>query len=559
MSPRSSFAPRPSRTFASLVASLLGSLALSVTAGCGSRDAFWNAPPSGNNLLTWGFPDAVAMYDSGASRLAVVKPNADLTMQTTFVPLEGQLVSSAVTPVDGQGHQRLLMVTTPLDPSGAFDDGSVARLILLDPADPMKPTKVALSRALRGVSVDPLGAWAVLYATDGSGGGSVVNPNELILVPLQPGQTGGDIQVRAHTLRSFGGSPRRFTFTPTLQLPGGAIRLLAVETDKDVALVNLNPEFVNEADLTVQLTNGVDTRSVSPAGLVYTDGDPAANDDARLAIRLAGDSSIVVVQLSPAAGRTYGATINLVDVGGVPADAAFVRTDGGALALAALVPSTSSAVLVDPATSTRVDVALPAPFTSMSLVTSIVNGAPSDASTPDVALLWSPSVQSVSFWALGRAVGKPYRSLESVSLSSRITDVVDLPAPHQDRKLLVGLQQSFFLLDLTSRTVDPFLSGGRKMLRTGVSGLWAWAFAPGDPSFSRLDLATKHPDDFRLSLPIDAVYEVATQPSAAGTGATHAVLALHQRDNVSVTVLDADAQGASLGRQNVVPALFLAR
>jgi hypothetical protein len=42
--------------------------------------------------------------------------------------------------------------------------------------------------------------------------------------------------------------------------------------------------------------------------------------------------------------------VNLTDVGGVPSDIAFVRTDGG-LRLAALVPTRSAAVLVDPVTS----------------------------------------------------------------------------------------------------------------------------------------------------------------------------------------------------------------
>jgi hypothetical protein len=534
-------------------------LALVAALGCGERDAFWNSPPSSGKLKTWAFPDAVALFDEGANRIAVLKVKSDLTVAPTFVPVEGTLVASAVTPPDAQGLRRLLLVTEPGPGAATLADGSSARLTIVEPKATVAPIALPLSRPLRGLAIDPEGAWAVLHAEGTSGGGLVVNPNELILVKLDQEVP----EVRPHTLRSFGGKPQRFTFTPMLQLPGGPRRLLVVETEKDVALVNLKE--APEPDLTVQLTNGVDTRTLSPAGVVFTDGQAAVNDDARLAIRLKNDASVVLVQLVPSPGRDYGAAINVVDVGGVPDDVAFVHTDGGALALAALVSSRSAAVLVDPVTSVKVEVALPTPFTHLALVTSALAGggtgaapSPGDANEPDIALLWSPSAPSVSFWALGQAVGKPYRSLENVQLTDAINGLIDLPRPHLDRKLLAGRGQDFYLLDLTARTVDPFLSGtSGTTLRAGLSGQWAWAFLPSHDTLARLDLTTKHPDTVTLGRSIDDVFEIATDDAVAG--ASHALLALHAAGDLSATVLDADATGSAWGTRQVTTSLLLGR
>ena len=89
--------------------------------------------------------------------------------------------------------------------------------------------------------------------------------------------------------------------------------------------------------------------------------------------------------------------MNLTDVGGVPTDIAFVRTDGG-LRLAALVPTRSAAVLIDPVTSLTTEVALPARYQSLSLVTDVAGGG---AGAPvDVALLWNGggAMDGVAFW-----------------------------------------------------------------------------------------------------------------------------------------------------------------
>src|SRR5690606_4763405 len=130
-----------------------------------------------------------------------------------------------------------------------------------------------------------------------------------------------------------------------------------------------------------------DGTSATPAQVVAHDGDPEDSTHARLAIRLAGDSDVVIVQLSPpldGENKPFRATINIADVGGTPSSIDFVRTDGG-LRLAALVPSKRMAALVDPATTVVDEVNVEAAYTDISLVTDDVKDK---RDVSDVALLW---------------------------------------------------------------------------------------------------------------------------------------------------------------------------
>ena len=71
------------------------------------------------------------------------------------------------------------------------------------------------------------------------------------------------------------------------------------------------------------------------------------------------------------------------------------------------------------------DVDLGASFDRMSLVTDVV-GETADGS--DVALLWSTSGPNIAFVALGVTVGKPYKSVERLTLEHPISAVLDVPA-----------------------------------------------------------------------------------------------------------------------------------
>jgi hypothetical protein len=307
-------------------------LFLAGTAGCGGRNPLWEEEATG--LQVFGLQDAVAVSDRAADRVLLLTTDADQNLNIARVATQ----RGVRTVLPAPERSKLFVVSSgdgdARPPAGKSAQGAALEIVTRG-AD--TPTRYPLSEPLAGLALDPRGEWAVLYA-DNTSNALVRNPNELLLVDLT--QPASATNPHPHTLRSFGGLPRRFTFTDRLNLPGGARRLLVVETELDVAVLDLlHPEA---PEITIQLTSGQDTRQLHPAGVVVSDGEPTASDDARLAIRLENDNSVILAQLVAGDGRDFRPDLNLIDVGGTASDAAFVRTDGGALALAVLVPLTPS-------------------------------------------------------------------------------------------------------------------------------------------------------------------------------------------------------------------------
>jgi hypothetical protein len=429
-----------------------------------------------------------------------------------------------------------LFVVTDGDAGVAPPAGQVVQSPALEivTRDPATRASYPLSEALAGLALDPRGQWAVLFADDSSQS-LVRNPNELLLVDLtRPSAVGANANPVAHTLRSFGGKPQRFTFTDELELPGGPRRLLVVETEQDVALIDLlHP---SDPEITIQLTSGQDARQVHPASIAVTNGDAGPND-ARIAIRV-DDNSLVVATLAPATTRDFSPTLNLTDVGGVPSDVAWVRTDAGVLALAALVPARGKAVVIDPTTGLTVDVTLPAAYRRLSLVTA----ASSSATSPvDVALLWNATSGGVSFWELGRVAGQPYRSVEVVGSTSAVTSVQDVSGLHPELKILGTSAASFFLLDLKSRTSSPFVTSTNNVtILPSAIGDRAWAFVAGSNQLAAVDLQTLHPTDIPTERPITNLFEIAAADAPAGVSA-RSLVALHQTGTWGASIYDATA------------------
>jgi hypothetical protein len=488
---------------------------------------------------TFGLKDAVAVSDPESDRVLLLTTDGDRHLTVTPVSTQRGVRNVKVAP-----NRSKLFVVSEGDGDGRPPPGRIAQTPALEivTRGAATTTLYPLSEPLTGLALDPRGEWAVLYAENTSDV-LVRNPNELLLVNL--GLPSSDVNPHPHTLRSFGGQPRRFTFTDELQLPGGPRRLLIVETELDVAVLDLlHPD---DPEITIQLTSGQDARQLHPAGVAVSDGNVAANDDAFVAIRLDNDPTVVLARLVPGAGRDFRPELNLTDVGGVPSDAAFVRTDGGALALAVLVPSRSKAVLVEPLTSVTVDVPLPAPYRRLSLITD-PSGAPGGggASGVDVALLWDggPGGNSgVAFWELGRTAGQPYRSVETVGITTGVTSVLDMDGNHRELKILGTSAATFFLLNLKNRTSAPFLTAS-----TGVSitpsalGDRAWAFLRDTSQLSAIDLQTLHPRSMRIDRAISSIFEIVAADGGPPDGARSLVV-WHQVGNMGATVYDAQASG----------------
>lgn len=505
----------------------------SVAAACGSRADVWDDPVRTPQVV--GLVDKVALVDDGAHRVLLVGADAALDATRLSVPV-GHSVVAARASAD---KTRLFVLSAGDNPRRSSDDDR-PRLTVIEPSG---ARSFPLESPHSGIELDPLGRFVAVFAgsSAASGGSFVENPNEIVLIDLQApaGQSG----IVPRTLRSFGGRPQRITFTKPLGLAAGQRRLLVVETEQDVALIDLDKLYEQPArpEITVRLNSGSSTTALRPAGLVVDDGDPTKNDDARIGVRLENDSSVVTLTLGPAkkgAPNDFQPEINLTDVGGQASDLAFVDTDAGRR-LAALVPSRAAAVLVDPQTSVTTDVTLAAAYSRLALVTDVVGGAGAD-----VALLYGGSGQSgVAFWSLGRASGQPYRSVEVVPIQGSVERVLDVPAPNQALKVLQTSGGSgFFVLDLVGRTAAPLSTATAPSMLVSDDGLRLWAYASGGRDVARISLDNLHPAPVSLDRLIGSAFEITR------VGGGHALAAVDVRGSAAITFVDAEVPDPATAR-----------
>ena len=230
--------------------------------------------------------------------------------------------------------------------------------------------------------------------------------------------------------------------------------------------------------------------------------------------------------------------MNLADVGGVPGDIVFVRSEVG-LRLAAIVPATKTAVLVDLDTSITTKVDLPEPYSRISLITNAVGGTGGDT----VLLYGTGGSRGVAFWSLGRATGRPYRSVEVVSLATSIASVLDVPPPRPELKVLQGSgTNAFYVLNLATRTASPLTTLGTAALVISRDGRRMWAYERGRSSLAQVSLADLHPLPLPLDRPIDALFDVARADGG------RSLVTLDGRGAGGATVLDALAPDTAASR-----------
>ena len=518
--------------------SLMLTLALGVV-GCGGRPATWSTPV--NNGQAFGLSNAVVLVDPPANRVVALGVDGEGTLTRTPLPTGHAVVATAVGPKGGKlfvlsgGHRGGLGDSQPDEaPRLTIVDGTTT------PATSRDIQLDLLSDPLDGLAIDPTEHWAVVYAASGTGTAFVTNPNELVIVDLSDAAAQPPKRVVLH---SFGGHPEKLIFAPALSLPGGTGHLLVVQSDQDLSLQSLDDP--SKPDITVRLADATAVTRPHPAEVVFDDGDPAKSDDARIGIRFDAQTSVMMLQLQPATGPNgFAPTINVTDVGGVPSALAFVSTDGG-LRLSALIPARSSAVLVDPATTTTSVVALPAGYQSLSLVTTPVEAAAgATAPGPDVALLWNgtSSLAGVAFWELGRAAGLPFRSIETVGINGVVSAVADVPGKNDALKVLStsvtngGAGGAFFVLDLGARTATPLLTqSGNATLSVSPTGERVWAFQPGGVDLAATDLPAGTVHSLQVDSPARALFEITR------TDGKHALVVLHEMGGLGATIFDADA------------------
>jgi hypothetical protein len=539
----------------SLAAALTVLASLAALPSCGSRSPYWDTSVD-TSQTPYGLARGIAIVDDANHQLVAVTSAADHTLQSHRLPI-GHHFASATPTADGESLLLLSSGDWPL--VNASDDPPSLTMLTIDGTFTASTKRFAMSEPLGTLAVDPYLEYAVAYQGSTTNPSFATNPNQLIIFDLT--KPPGGSNPKSRTLQSFGGSPQRLTFSPSLMLPADAAsagvtatsrRLLIVETTIDVAIVDLTNAFADDPppDITIPLGNGTGANMLSPAA-VTIDPNP---DDGRIAFRTVQDHNVYTMQLVPAQPAAAGATaprndftpsINLTDVGGNPSDIAFVNTLEG-LRVAALVPATSQAVLVEPDTSVTTAVALAFPYSNLSLVTSIVNG-PAPPSSPDVAMLWQQAsngaggTAGVALWTLGDAVGQPYRSVDVLTVEDPISSVVDVPS--SNLKILTtpsGSAHALYVLDLASQTTSPIDTTTEPTLAlapydsTGADGGRFWAYASRGTDLAYIGLKTLNPIPLTTTAPIASVFDIAAEGGAART-----LIAIHAEGTFGATVFDA--------------------
>lgn len=522
---------------------------------CGSRPSYWDTVATG--ARPYGLNTGVALLDAPNNRLVMVTAAADNGLgPLQSVPIgHGEV---AVTPSpDGTS---LLVLATGDSPAGA--PSAQASLTLVTPAASgpgFSSQRYVMQAPMPNLAVDPLGRYAVAYAGSSAQTTFLENKDEIVIfdLTLPPSTSATAPNPVFRSLRSFGGTPQKLTFTPQLSMASGSTypakrRLLVVESEIDVTLLDLTDAFkpVPPSEITVRLTSGTSAKQITPAGVSVDPGD-GAQSLPRIAVGSSNDTNVFTLTLEEAipngpADDDFLPSLNLTDIGGVPSDLAFVRTDAG-LRLAALVPTKESAVLVEPDTSVTTSVALQAPYTNLSLVTSDID----PTATGDVAMLWNATTPGgaaalttgtagVALWSLSKSVGQPYGSVDVLDVSPAIEQVLAVPSPNQQLKILeLSNGSGFYVLDLGNGTAAPLETSQTAALEVAPDGQRLWAFAQGGTNLAVIDFAATDalsmlaPIQLSTELPISAVFDVARP------GGGRSLIAIHDVGTIGATIFDA--------------------
>jgi hypothetical protein len=524
-------------------------------AGCGSRPGYWNTVPGATSSV--GLENAVALVDDADHRVVLLSMQATTAAGMALAPARSVPIGHEVTTVvaSPDGVHLFALAAGDWPPQTATDQ--LPSLTVIDTTNlsstwiPSANTQTyKLTQPFPTLAIDPEGHYAIAYQGSAQSSVFVDNPNELVIFDLTKpysDSSGPTPNPVVRTIQSFGGTPQRLTFTPPLLVNPSAPsrRLLVIETQIDVTLLDLDNAFPTASvparpEITVGLTTGTTAMTVTPAAVVVDSFDPNSASDARIAVRTSNDTQVYTIAFGPPnAGdlNDFAPTLNLTDVGGTPSDMAFVHTDAG-LRLATLVPTLSTAVLVEPDTSLTTPVALPSGYANLSLVTSqVTTGGASSGTTTDVALLWNGAgtASGVALWTLNNTVGQPYDSIQVLDVSQAVSGVDDVPNTSLKVLETANGNDQFFVLDLAGRTVSPLGTEGQVTLSIAPDGQRVWVYAPGGTQLAAVDFSNLSPTQLLTDLPIDAVYDIA----CLGSGGSRALLAIHLAGTVGATIFNA--------------------
>ena len=517
---------------------LIGLFALS----CGGRPGGWDEEFTAGAVV--GLQTSVAVMDTSLDRAIVLESPSHLGLRATEVPVGKGVVTAVASPK----KDRLFVLSKGVQPRKKESD-ELPSFTVVDTMPTPRVTKTyELSDPFSGLSVDPEGEWALVHA----GGGVVENPNELILVDLAHPENEPTIR----SIRSYGGRPARFTFTPEITIgEAEPRRALIVQTEQDLTLIDLGD--LDAPEITVFTPETTGNRASAPDKVVFHDSD--GDSDPVLAVSFVNSPSVLLISLVPGTNENHkflAQVTSIIDVGGIPSAIDFVETDGG-LRLVALVPLTRQAALVDPKTTTVDFVPMPASFSGIARITDSIEN--SDGST-DFALLWTQTQGTLGIWRLNDVIGAPYASIETFDITVGVAGVLDVPGP--DEGACLGTEEpcfaqykivestgsgDFYLLDLNKKQASLMVANGRSLaLNLSPDGRRLWAFQQDGTDFAQVRFTDLHPVSLAAEAPIRGVFDVG-RPNMGSEGGDQArsAIVLHTGAGLSATVFDGvDPDGA---------------
>lgn len=518
---------------------LIGGGALLSAVACGGRPEAWDAPfqpgfspatEAGQSpqLQATGLTGSMAVLDPALHQVLMLTSPRVRQLETRRLPVGRDVVQFKTS----NARDRLFVLSRGITPRYRANDEPPQLRVLDGGTEPRELSKYVLQDPYEQLEIDALDEWLIVHGSKGL----VSNPNELILI-----RPGLDEEVPPpKALDSHGGKPVGFEFTGPLSVPGGQTRrLLVVRRERDLAIIDL--EDLSAPEITVGLPKRTDGSYATPGDVVFHDGVPG-EIGSMLAVQLVGDPNVFILTLgaSTDGDHAFSLEANLVDVGGVPSQLDFVQTrkDGG-LRLAAIVPDKKAAKLIDPASSTVLDVPLPAAFSNLRRITDDV----SESSGQDIALLYGKNTNIIAFWQLGTTTGTPYRSIDAYEIGINVGDVRDIPGEaFADRKILAGSRsgasQQFYVLDLSERKSFPLDVLKDLTLNLSPDGQRLWAFSEKDGGFAQLTFDPLQPASLYAQAPVRYVNDFAT--GRDGERSAVALHFLHSRghESLAATLFD---------------------
>lgn len=449
------------------------------------------------------------------------------------------------------GHDELVVLALGVRES--VDQEEEPASITVVPGDPARPVRrVPLAARFTSLAQSPDGRFLVAYFAPGTTtDGALFNPNEIAVVDLAAAEP----RAVAKNLRSFGGTPLGFAFSPSdLPLPEGPRTLAAVFSINYVTLLDL--DNLERAPITVRLTQPEDVRSLTPAHAVFHAPAGRASSP-RLFVRASGSNDIYALRLDPVdamerAGdqlkNDYRPSLQLLTAGSNPAamvayDAVTEDPNGGGgskvvprLLVAAQGSRDAHVIDVDSGHVIRVPLA-----TAMDRIQLFRAPDPSGGEEHLRALLSGTGSTQLAFLDLDAVDLRGTRALSTSSMGRPATAVMIIGDGGRHLALVAhggGDGAVLSVVDLVRGTVSPIFSagaGGSHVLGRMPDAKVYFAPAGGLLTLGYLGLDTLDTGEVRLDAPIAQIL-----PLAPGAGGQKVAL-VHPSQTGHVTVLDAEA------------------